>query len=298
MASVLSNLSDELTATVMQVGAGVVQVDGRRRLPASGIVWSAEGVIVTAHHVVEQEEGIRVGLPDGSTVPATLVGREPAVDLAVLRAEAKDLTPPTWVEPEGLRVGHPVLAMGRPRQSVHATLGIVSALGDSWVTPAGGRVTRYLQPDVVMYPGFPGGPLVDAGGQVLGLNTSALLNGLTTTVPSPTVRQTVETLLAHGRIRRGYLGVGGQPVRLPPALAQQIGHETGLLLVSVAPGSPAEDCGLSLGDTIVAIGGHPVRHVDDLLGFLSDAQIGSSVPISTVRGGRVQEVTGSIGERA
>ena len=298
MASVLSNLSDELTATVMQVGAGVVQVDGRRRPPASGIVWSAEGVIVTAHHVVEQEDGIRVGLPDGSTVPATLVGREPAIDLAVLRAEAKDLTPPTWVEPEGLRVGHLVLAMGRPRQSVHATLGIVSALGDRWVTPAGGRVTRYLQPDVVMYPGFSGGPLVDAGGQVLGLNTSALLNGLTTTVPSPTVRQTVETLLAHGRIRRGYLGVGGQPVRLPPALAQQIGHETGLLLVSVAPGSPAEDCGLSLGDTIVAIGGHPVRHVDDLLGFLSDAQIGSSVPISTVRGGRVQEVTGNIGERA
>ena len=93
MTSALSNFSDELTATVIQVGAGVVQVDGRRRLPASGIVWSADGVIVTAHHVVEQEDSIRVGLPDGPTVPATLVGREPSIDLAVLRAEAKDLTP-------------------------------------------------------------------------------------------------------------------------------------------------------------------------------------------------------------
>ena len=298
MTEVLSKLSDELAAAVKQVGAGVVQVEGRRRLPASGIIWSADGVIVTAHHVVEQEDGTRVGLPDGQTVPATLVGRDPTTDLAVLRAEVSGLTPPTWVEPDDLQVGHLVLALGRPGRGVRATLGIVSALGDGWVTPAGGRVTQYLQTDLVMYPGFSGGPLVDADGRVLGLNTSALLRGLSITVPLPTLRQTVETLLAHGRIRQGYLGVGTQPVRLPSALAQQAGQETGLLLVSVSPESPAEHGGLFLGDTIVAIGGGPVRQVDDLLAFLSGAEIGASVPVRIARGGQVQELSINVGERA
>ena len=298
MATVFSNLSDALAETVAQAGAGVVRVEARRRLPASGIIWSANGVFVTAHHVLEQEDNLKVGLPDGQTIPVTLVGRDPTTDLAVLRGEVTGLTPPAWAEPDALRVGHIVLALGRVGQAVRATMGIVSALGDSWVTPAGGRVDRYLQTDVVMYPGFSGGPLVDAQGQIQGLNTSALTRGVSVTVPTPTIRRVVETLLAHGQIRRGYLGVSTQPVRLPASVAQQLSQETGLLVLSVAAGSPAEQGNVHLGDTITAIGGQPVRFIDDLLVSLSSAEVGSHVSLQLLRSGQVQEVAVAIGERS
>ncbi len=297
MAQVLKSLSDALAATVEAAGSGVVRVDARQRLPASGIVWSPEGIIVTAHHVVERDDNIGIGLPRNETVSASLVGRDPSTDLAVLRVEGADLTPPTWAEPESLSVGHLVLGLGRPGRTVQATLGIVSALGEGWRTPAGGRVEPYLQTDLVMYPGFSGGPLVDVNGGVLGLNTSALLRGISLSVPTPTVRQVVETLLAHGRVRRGYLGVGAQPVRLPAALADQLGQETGLLLVSVEPEGPADHAGLTLGDAIVALDGQPVRHMDELLALLGDDRVGASLPIRIVRGGQVQELTVAIGER-
>jgi len=299
MANVLKNVSDALAATAEAAGSHVVRVEARRRLPASGIVWSDDGVIVTAHHIVERGDNIGVGLPDGQTATATLVGRDPTTDLAVLRAQATGLTSRTWAEPDDMRVGHLVLALGRPGKTVQATLGIVSALSDGgWRSPAGGELDRYLQTDVVMYPGFSGGPLVDVAGQVIGLNTSALLRGVSLTVPAPTVRRVVETLLAHGRVRRGYLGVGAQPVRLPASLAEHLGQETGLLLVSVEPASPAEQGGLLLGDTIVALDDHPVRHLDDLLGLLSSDRVGRSVPVRILRGGQVQELTVVIGERS
>lgn len=297
MAQVLVNLSNDLAATVEAASPSLIRVEGRRRLPASGIVWSADGVIVTAHHVVQQEDDIKVGLPDGQTVSATLVGRDPTTDLAVLRAQAKNLTPPAWVEPDDLRVGHLVLALGRPGQTAQATLGIISALGESWRTPAGGLLDRYLQTDVVMYPGFSGGPLVSAAGQVAGLNTSGLVRGVSLTVPGPTLQRVVETLLTHGRVRRGYLGVSTQPVRLPAALSQQLGQETGLLLAAVEPGSPAEQGGLLLGDTIVALAGTAVRHHDDLLALLSADRVGATVKVSLIRGGQVQQIEVVVGER-
>ncbi len=298
MTEILSNLSEALAEMADRGGRGVVRVEARRRLPASGIVWSADGLVVTAHHIVRRDDNIQVGLPDGRAVAATLVGRDPSTDLAVLRAEATDLTPAVWATPDGLRVGHLVLALGRPGRTVQATLGIVSALGNEWRTPAGGKLDRYLQTDVVMYPGFSGGPLVDAAGQVLGLNTSALLRGVSLTVPAPTVRRVVEALQAHGRMRRGFLGVGAQAVRLPEAIARQVGQETGLLLVSVNPGGPAEKAGLLLGDTILSLDNHPVRQMDDLLALLTAERVGVTTSVRFVRGGQVQERSVVIGERA
>ena len=299
MSEVLTNLSNALADTVEKSGASVVRVEGRSRLPASGIVWSTDGVIVTAHHVIEQDENIKVGLPDGQTVSAALVGRDPTTDLAVLRAQASGLAVPTWLDASQLKVGNLALALGRPGQNVRATLGIISALGRAWQTPAGGSIDRYFQSDVTMYPGFSGGPMVDALGRFVGVNSSALLRGGTTiTIPAATVRRVVETLLAHGRIRRGYLGVGAQSTRLPEALASQLEQETGLLLVSVEPGSPAERSNLFMGDTIVSLDGQPVRHLDDLFSILNGERVGKSVPVRILRGGQTQELSVTIGERS
>jgi len=295
MSQVLNDLSNGLADAVETAGQSVLRVEARRRMPATGIAWSADGAIVTAHHVVQRDESITVGLPDGQEAGASLVGRDPTTDLAVLRTDAR-LQPPAWVEADDLKVGQLVLALGRPGRTVQATLGIVSALGQSWRTAAGGTVDRYLQTDVVMYAGFSGGPLVDVAGRVVGLNSSALLRGVSPALPVATLRRVAETLLAHGRMRRGYLGVSTQRVRLPDALAEQLGQETGLLVANVVADSPAARGGLFLGDTVVAVAGEPVRHHDDLLARLGGDQIGQTLSIRVLRGGQVQDVDVVVGE--
>jgi len=299
MTEAFQQLSDALAATIEAVSPGVVRVEARRRLPATGIVWTRDGIIVTAHHVIERDDNIRLGLHGGETVTAALVGRDPTTDLAVLRATTQELIPPVWAEPDGalLRLGHLALALGRPGRSVQATLGMVSVRGESWRTPAGGFMDHYMQTDIVMYPGFSGGPLVNAAGQVVGLNSSALLRGLSLTVPVATVRRVVEVLLAHGKIRRGYLGVSTQAVRLPAILQEPLQQETGLLVMTVEPNSPAEQGGLLLGDVLVAMDGTPVRHPDDLLTCLSADRIQAAVLVRLVRGGQIQERSIVVGER-
>ena len=297
MSEILSRLSDDLSETVNVAGKSVVRVEGRRRLPASGIVWSADGVVVTAHHILERDDNLKLGLPDGETVAAELAGRDPTTDIAVLRAQGAKLAPPGWTEPDDVRVGNLVLAVGRPGRTAQATLGIVSALGKSWRTSAGGQVDRYMQSDVAMYPGFSGGPLVDSSGHVIGLNTSALLRGLNVVLPVPTLRNVVDTLLAHGRVRRGYLGVSAQVARLPEALEPKQEQETGLLVVSVEPESPSDRGGMLMGDTILSLDGKRVRHLDDLLAHLSVDLVGATVPVQIVRGGKIQELKVTVSER-
>ena len=296
MTNVVEGFSTELAEIVKSAGPAVVRVEGRRRLPASGIVWSEGGIVVTAHHVVERDEGLSVGLGEDQKADAELVGRDPTTDLAVLRVEGIELSPAASAGLDDLSVGHLVLALGRPGRTVQATLGITSALGTSWRTAAGGSIDRYLQTDVVMYPGFSGGPLVDAKGKVLGLNTSAL-RGVSLTIPSLTVDRVVESILSHGKVQRGYLGVGVQPVNLPEALAEELGQETGLILISVEPDTPAEAGGLTLGDTLLSVHGEPVRRLDDLLSMLSADLVGEEVIVRILRGGDVREQKVTVGER-
>jgi S1-C subfamily serine protease len=298
MTNALESLSDALAGAVETAGPSIVRVEGRRRLPASGVVFAADGIIVTAHHVLEQDENIGIGLADGRTVSATVVGRDPTTDVALLRAPLSGLPVATWAGADTLHVGHLALALGRPGQSVMATLGIVSALKKDWRTPAGGELDYYLQTDALMYPGFSGGPLVSASGKFLGINTSAMLRGVTLTIPAGTLRRVADALLAHGRVRRGYLGVTAQTVRLPAALAEQAGQTTGLLLGAVEPNSPAELGGLFMGDTIIALDGQPVLELDDLLALLNGERVRQAVPVRIVRGGQVSEVRVVIGEQA
>jgi len=293
----IEDVSNAFAEAVEKAGQSVVRVEARRRLPASGIVWSSDGVIITAHHVVHRDENIHVGLSSGDKVLATFVGRDPTTDLAVLRVEANGLTPPSWVGREGLRVGHLVMALGRPGKSVRAALGIVSALGESWRTPVGGELESYIQTDLVMYPGFSGGLLVEANGKGVGLNTSGLLRGANLAVPFESLQRVVETLLEHGRIRRGYLGVSVQPVRLPAGVAEQLNQKIGLLVVSVEQDSPADEGGLVLGDAIVRVDDQAIHQADDLLTLLSGDRVGVDVSLRVVRGGELKDVTTVIGER-
>jgi S1-C subfamily serine protease len=293
----LEDVSNALAAAVASAGESVVRVEARRRLPASGIVWRSDGVIVTAHHVVRREDDIRVGLPSGEKIAADFVGRDVTTDLAVLTVKASDLTEMSWADEDELRVGHIALALGRPGKSVMATFGIISALGEGWKTPAGGSLDRYLQTDVVMYPGFSGGLLVNAKGEGMGMNTSGLLRGISMAVPHVSLSKTVTTLLEHGRVRRGYLGVGVQPVRLPAALAEKLDQETGVLITSVEQESPGEKGGVVLGDTIVRLADQSIRHVDDLLTSLSGERVGVEVPVQVVRAGKIKDLKVTIGER-
>jgi S1-C subfamily serine protease len=296
MSEVLSALSDALVAAVEQAGPSVVRVEARDRLPASGIAWSRD-VVLTANHVLERDRDIRVGLADGRTLPAQLAGRDPGTDLAVLRVEAGGLQPMAWVKTDELWVGTLVLALGRPGKNALATLGILSSLDEGWRTRTGGWLERYMQTDAVMYPGFSGGPLVDAEGRVLGLNTSALVQGLSLTVPEATVRQTVGTLLTQGRVRRAYLGIGVQPVQLAEVLQQQIGQAAGLLVMQVDRGGPADKSGLLLGDTLVKLDGKPLQTLEVLLASLNGNHIGGLVPLQIVRAGRLRDLAVTAAER-
>ncbi|MEO1288197.1 MAG: trypsin-like peptidase domain-containing protein [Chloroflexota bacterium] len=311
--SALKDLSDAMATAVESVGASIVQVNARRRLPATGIIWSEDGVIVTTNHVVERDENITITLNDGTSHDATLIGRDPQNDLAVLQVKA-ELTPATWGDNDSLKVGNLVLALGRPSEQVQATLGVVSALMSSPVQSQreerrrrrkrGGRrmsqvlVDGYIQTDVVMYPGFSGGPLVAADGIVHGINTSGFGRGVSVTVPVATIRNTVNTLRQHGKMKQGYLGVGVQPARLPDTITEELDQETGLLVVSVEADSPASQAGLYVGDILVALDDEPVEQLDELLALLAGERVGKSVTVQIVRGGALQDVSVTIGERS
>ncbi len=298
MSGVFTQLSDDIAELVVDAGRGVVRVEARRRMPASGIVWSENGVIVTAHHVVERDEDISVGLPDGGTAAAELVGRDPSIDVAVLKVEQSGLAAIKRAPADSYRTGNLVLALGRPGKQPRATLGMVNAVGDAWRTPAGGAVDSYVQTDVTMYPGFSGGPLVAPGGQVIGVNTSALIRGAAATIPVATLEKTVGQLLEHGRVQRGFLGVGAQPVRLQSGIAAESGQDTGLLIASIVEDGPADKGGLMVGDTLVALDSATLGQLDDLLSALDGDKVGRTATVKLVRAGKLIEVAVVVGERS
>jgi S1-C subfamily serine protease len=289
-------ISDAFAGAVATAAASIVSVSARRRFPASGIVWS-ENVIVTADHVIEQEEHITVRLPDGSEVPATVAGRDAGSDIAVLRVEAGGLQPLQAAPP--VRIGEPVFAVGRPGREPQASFGIVSTHGASWRTVSGGQVDGWVRAEVTMLPGFSGGPLVDLSGRLIGMNSSSLGRGGGLSIPVAALAPIVEALLKSGRLKRGYLGIGSQPVRLGEAQAAKLeGQQSGLLVIGVEPNSPAGGAGILVGDILVRMGEDRLEGTDDLQRTLGSASVGKATPVTIVRGGEPLPLTVTIGERA
>jgi S1-C subfamily serine protease len=288
--------SDQLAAISAENAPSVVRVEAGRRIPASGVVW-ADGVIVTAHHAVATEDGITIGTDDGEPLPATFAGRDPGTDLLVLRVDTTHLRVPAWSAADDLRVGHLVLALARPGRSARAALGIVSALGGDWRSGTGGRLERYVESDLGLSPGFSGGLVVDARGRALGMRTSGLVRGRSLIVPVATLERVAQSLLAHGSVRRGFLGIGTYPGRLPAPLAREIGQEGGLVVIAVEPESPAARAGIRLGDVVVGLGGTPVETTGDLLACLDEGQIGTELTARIVRAEVPAEIPIAVGAR-
>jgi S1-C subfamily serine protease len=293
----LSQLSQDLAALVAAGSPSVVRIDGRRGASASGTVWSADGVIVATHHAVDDDE-VELGMPDGRAVKAEVVGRDPSTDLAILRAAEAGLQPPPWAD-DGAPIapGELLVSLSRPGRAVRADLGLVARVAGEQRVPAGGRLDRYVEAGLALQPGLSGSLVLSAAGPALGIATAGLLRGTALVVPVATLRRVVKALLAHGGIRRGYLGITSSPVALPPAAAAQHGQAGALLISGVEQGSPADRAGLLLGDVLLALGGAAVESPRDLAPALEAERIGDAVAVRLLRAGAPLEVTLTIGAR-
>jgi serine protease DegQ len=295
-AGALAAYSDRLADAVEQAAASVVQVNGRPRQAASGIIWSADGLIVTAAHVLERSDGLTIGLPDGRSVPAKLLGRDAGTDLALLRVSAGDLAPIAHATPP--RLGHVVLIVARPEGTPATSRGVVSSVEGVTISPAGGQIDGIIRTDAAFYPGFSGGAAVDSTGALIGLATSHF-GPAGVAISTPTIERVAAALLRHGRIRNGFLGIRSQPVPLPTAMraAAGVSQESALLVVGVDAAGPAARSGMLVGDILVTLDGEPVRRGEDLMALLNAERVGRAAIVQIVRGGVPITLTATIGER-
>jgi len=287
-ADVWAKLSGELSQVSAEAGKSVVAVHGRRH-PASGIVF-ARNAVVTANHAVRRDEDITVILGPGKSVNAAVAGRDPATDLAVLRLREEVGAPlPKWSpSASALRIGDLTLALGRTwRGNIVASAGVTSGLiAGPWRTWRGGELDQFIRPDLTLYPGFSGGPLLNSEGQFLGMNTAGLhRSGIT--VPAATVVRVATELLEKGRIEKPYLGLAMHAVPLPESLRSKLNliASEGLLVAHVEPSSPAEKAGVLLGDVLTELAGKTVTDTDGVQETLRSQAIGSEVSAGLLRGG-------------
>ena len=289
MANELAALSNELAAAVERAGRSVVAVHARPRFSSSGVIWRP-GVIVTAEHTIRREEEITVTLPDGANRPVTLAGSDAGTDLAVLKLDEPAVEPITQGAGE-TRPGFLALAVGRSQDSgVNATMGIVSAVSGAWRTWRGGRLDQYIRLDLTMYPASSGSAVIDSSGKALGIATSALSRIAGVAIPAATINRVLDEILTRGRVRRGYLGVGLQPVELPD-------HQKGLIVLSVEAGGPAAQAGVLVGDIFVALGGKTVADTDDVQLALETVGVGQTIQAGLLRGGDPTRIAIVVGER-
>jgi S1-C subfamily serine protease len=297
--SSLANFSDQLADAADAAARSVVSVHARPRFPSTGIHWR-DGLVVTTEATVKRDQDITVTLPDGRRVAATLVGRDPGTDVAALRIDAGQLPVATPGDAAKLRPGHLVLALARVGdQGIRAAFGAVSAVGGRWRSWKGGEIDHWIQSDLTLYPGMGGGPLVDVGGVILGVNSGGLSRPFATTIPAMTIDRVVNHLAARGFVPRGWLGAAMQPVKLNESLQRKLGltHSGGLVLLSVEADGPAGVAGLMVGDVLLAIDGHPVDRPEAVLERLAGDVVGKTLALDLVRGGARTRADVLIGER-
>jgi serine protease DegQ len=299
MASQLVELSNALASATELAAANVVAVHSEPRGSASGVIWRS-GVIVTSEHALRRDEDIRVTLTDGRVAQATLVGRDPSTDLAVLKCPEATNAIADIGEPSTLKPGSFILAVGRTRASGPvAAFGVVSLVANERKTWTGVSLSPYVRLDVSIQPTAIGGAVVDATGKSFGVITPRFGRFGSTLTPAATVNSVVDTLLEKGRIPRGYLGVGLQPVRLPEALRQTLKREerTAAIVLEIEPDSPANKAGLMIGDIIVSLGAEKVSRLEDIHSKLHGSAIGKPFAIGFVRGGALQTAEITVAER-
>ena len=293
----LAALSDGMADAVEKIGPAVVRVNGRRRRPASGVVY-APNMVLTASHALEREEDLTVGISDGRTISAQFVGRDPSTDLAALRVEDLDVETATPAQ-GAARIGQLALAVGSPGrgEGPRASLGVVSSVGGPMRTWRGARLERYIQTDATPYPGFSGGPLIEARGNVLGIMTAGLARGSALAIPAELAWRVAKTLEERGSVKRGYLGILSQPVRLPDGQRLGLTQRGGLLVVGVEESSPAGQGGLLIGDILATLDGQSVEDTEDLLMLLTGERVGREAAVHVIRGGELQTLKITVGER-
>jgi len=296
--SPLVEFSNDLATAAQNASRYVVAVHARQRIASSGIVWRP-GVVVTTAHSIKRDEDIRVTLPDGARVNAVLAGRDDATDIAVLKIdESKEAISETG-EVSNLRVGNLALALARDGDGdLCASFGAVSSVSGPWRTWRGGQIDKFIRLDLALYPGFSGGPLVEAHGRIVGMNTSGLTRNVSVSIPASTVNRVSRELIERGHIPKGFLGVGMQPVALTPRLRSLLGTDAqnAVMILSLVPGGPAESAGVMLGDIVVAIDGQPITSIEGVQAAIGADRIGATLAATVVRGGRMETVSIPVGE--
>lgn len=295
--NVFHALDQALATAVATAGRSVVHVARGHGHAGTGIVWADDLVVSSSFHTPDRTK-VGIATADGelNDCDAEVIGRDPGTDVALLRVTGGGLLPATFREIGELAVGNLALALGRPGRTVRASLRAIGVLGPAIRTPHGGKLDRYVESDRQIPRGFAGGPLIDADGAVIGMNTRTLLRGEDVAVPTATLRRVVDELAAHGGVRRGYLGVGAFPAQLPPSLAQLAGRDRGALVASVEDGSPAAVAGIIIGDIIVEVAGVPVSDPDSLRFALGDRP-GETVALTVLRGGAKHALTATLGTK-
>jgi len=289
-------LSNQMADAVERIGPALALVNGRPRQPASGVVYGQD-LVLTADHVLEREDDLTIQTHDKRTLPAQFVGRDLATDLAVLRVADLGLAAAT-VSEETARVGQLVMAVGRTaNDGPMASSGVISIIGGPLRTGRGVTLERYIRTDATPYPGFSGGPLIDMQGAVIGILTTGLVNGIALAIPMDIAKNIADTLVKQGYIKRGYLGISSQLVRLPDAQRAGQTQEHGLLIVKVDENSPAEKGGLMLGDILVALDGHAINDSEDLQILLTGDRVGKAIPVDVIRGNTLKTLQVTVGQR-
>ncbi len=284
----LDAYSQAVTSAAARITPSVVNVVANKRGGGSGFLFTPDGFLLTNSHVVTGAASLDVVLADGSRCEASIAGNDPHTDLAVLRISAPNHVPARFGDSDAIRPGQLVVAVGNPYGfQCTVTAGVVSALGRTMRAQSGRLIDNVIQTDAALNPGNSGGPLVDSRGEVIGVNTAVILpaQGICFAIGINTAKFVAARLIRDGRITRSYIGVGGQSVPLHRRVVRfyNLPVESGVLVVSVEQGSPAEKAGLRDGDLIVGFGERSVSSVDDLHRILTEEEVGASSPITFLR---------------